>query len=39
MERLTLIALDDTVVFPSMTVTLPVDFGDDARVFLVPRHG
>ena len=22
-----------------MTVTLPVDVGDDTRVFLVPRHG
>ena len=39
MERLRLIGLDDTVVFPSMTVTLPVDVGDDDRVFLVPRHG
>src|SRR5262245_51528280 len=34
-----LIALDDTVVFPHMQVTLPVDVGPDARVFLVPRHG
>jgi len=39
MERLRLVGLDDTVVFPSMTVTLPVDIGDDRRVFLVPRHG
>src|SRR5262245_47503280 len=39
MERLRLIALDDTVVFPSMTVTLPLQVGDDRRVFLVPRHG
>jgi ATP-dependent Lon protease len=39
MERLRLIALDDTVVFPSMTVTLPLEAGDDGRVFLVPRHG
>jgi ATP-dependent Lon protease len=39
MERLRLIGLDDTVVFPSMTVTLPVDVGNDRRVFLVPRHG
>ena len=39
MERLRLVGLDDTVVFPAMTVTLPVDVGDDARVFLVPRHG
>jgi len=39
MKPLRLVALDDTVVFPSMTVTLPVDVGDDRRVFLVPRHG
>ena len=39
MERLRLVGLDDTVVLPSMTVTLPVDVGDDGRVFLVPRHG
>ncbi len=39
METLRLIALDETVVFPSMTATLPVDAGDEARVFLVPRHG
>jgi len=39
MERLRLIGLDDTVVLPAMTVTLPVDVGDDDRVFLVPRHG
>src|SRR5438128_452298 len=39
MERLRLVPLDDTVVFPSMTVTLPVDVGNDHRVFLVPRHG
>jgi ATP-dependent Lon protease len=38
MERLRLIPLDDTVVFPSMTVTLPVEVGGDTRVFLVPRH-
>jgi ATP-dependent Lon protease len=39
MERLRLVSLDDTVVFPSMTVTLPVEVGDNDRVFLVPRHG
>ncbi|HZR84803.1 MAG TPA: endopeptidase La [Candidatus Binatia bacterium] len=39
MERLRLIPLDDTVVFPNMTVTLAVDVGDEQRVFLVPRHG
>src|SRR5262252_4404325 len=38
MERFRLVPLDDTVVFPGMTVTLPVNVGDAARVFLVPRH-
>src|SRR6266851_10135563 len=36
--RLRLIPLDDTVVFPSMGITLTVDVGDDERVVLVPRH-
>lgn len=35
---LLLIPLDDTVVFPTMDVTLPVDVGDEERVLLVPRH-
>ena len=38
MEKLLLIPLDDTVVFPNMTVTLPLDVGDESRVLLVPRH-
>src|SRR5947207_1700904 len=33
MERLRLVPLDDSVVFPSMTVTLPVDVGNDDRAF------
>src|SRR5205809_1542666 len=37
-ENLLLIPLDDTVVFPTMDVTLPVDTGSDERVLLVPRH-
>jgi ATP-dependent Lon protease len=37
-ERLRLIPLDDTVVFPNMGITLTVDVGDDKRVVLVPRH-
>src|SRR5215218_332327 len=37
-STLLLIPLDDTVVFPPMDVTLPVDPGDDERVLLVPRH-
>ena len=39
MTSLLLIPLDDTVVFPTMDVTLPVDVGDDERVLLIPRHG
>jgi ATP-dependent Lon protease len=39
MLRVRLIPLDDTVVFPTMSVTLPVDVGDEEQVFLVPRHG
>jgi ATP-dependent Lon protease len=35
---LLLVPLEDTVVFPGMTVTLTVDTGDEARVLLVPRH-
>ena len=38
MPSLLLIPLDDTVVFPTMDVTLPVDTGDEQRVLLVPRH-
>src|SRR5436189_4033330 len=37
-ENLLLIPLDDTVVFPTMDVTLPVDTGDEEFVLLVPRH-
>jgi ATP-dependent Lon protease len=37
-STLLLIPLDDTVVFPTMDLTLPVDTGDDERVLLVPRH-
>jgi len=33
-----LVPLEDTVVFPGMTVTLTVDVGDEDRVLLVPRH-
>jgi ATP-dependent Lon protease len=34
-----LVPLEDVVVFPNMTVTLPVDAGAEERVLLVPRHG
>ena len=39
MTRLTLISLDDTVVFPGMPVTLALDAGNDKHIFLMPRHG
>jgi ATP-dependent Lon protease len=35
---LRLIALDDTVVFPGMGITVTEDVGADERVVLVPRH-
>src|ERR671935_1447122 len=38
MATLLLIPLDDSVVFPTMDVTLPVDVGDEDRVLLIPRH-
>src|SRR3712207_4384983 len=38
MTSLLLVPLDDTVVFPTMDVTLPVSVGDEERVLLVPRH-
>src|ERR687894_2642746 len=38
MTPLILVPLDDTVVFPTMDVTLPVEVGDEDRVLLVPRH-
>ncbi len=34
-----LIPVDDSVVFPTMTVTLAVDVGTEERVVLVPRKG
>jgi ATP-dependent Lon protease len=39
MTRLRLISLDDTVVFPGMAATLPVDVGGETRVLLVSRRG
>jgi ATP-dependent Lon protease len=38
LSDLLLVPLEDTVVFPGMTVTLTVDAGDEERVLLVPRH-
>jgi ATP-dependent Lon protease len=37
METLLLVPVDDSVVFPNMTVTLTVDVGDEERVLIVPR--
>jgi ATP-dependent Lon protease len=37
-STLLLVPLDDTVVFPNMSVTLTIDVGDADRVLLVPRH-
>ena len=39
MSKLLLVPLEDTVVFPTMNMTLAVDVGDEERVFLVPRQG
>src|SRR6266536_1471402 len=39
MTLLKLVPLDDIVVFPGMTVTVPTDVGGDARVLLLPRSG
>jgi ATP-dependent Lon protease len=33
-----LIPLDEAIVFPTVTATLPIDVGDEERVFLIPRH-
>ncbi|MGH2934308.1 MAG: AAA family ATPase, partial [Gaiellaceae bacterium] len=38
MTDLLLVPLEDTVVFPGMTVTLTVDAGDEDTVVFVPRH-
>jgi ATP-dependent Lon protease len=38
METLLLVPVDDSVVFPNMTVTLAVDVGDEERVLLIPRE-
>jgi len=38
MNSFRLIPLDDSVVFPGMSVTLAVDVGEEERVLLVPRH-
>jgi ATP-dependent Lon protease len=35
---LLLIPLDEAIVFPATTATLPIDTGDEDRVFLLPRQ-
>jgi ATP-dependent Lon protease len=38
MPKLLLVPLDDTVVFPTMDLNLPLDVSSEERVLLVPRH-
>src|SRR3954465_6369695 len=38
-ETMLLVPVDDSVVFPTMTVTLAIDVGTEDRVVLVPRKG
>jgi ATP-dependent Lon protease len=33
-----LIPLDEAIVFPTVTATLPIDVGDEDRAFLLPRN-
>ncbi len=33
-----LIPLDDAIVFPTVTATLPIDVGEEERIFLIPRR-
>ncbi len=33
-----LIPLDETIVFPTVTATLPIDVGEEERAFLIPRR-
>jgi ATP-dependent Lon protease len=37
-NTLLLVPLEDAIVFPNMTVTLPIDVGGEGRVLLVPRR-
>src|SRR6478735_4614733 len=38
MDTYLLIPLEDAVVFPNMSITLPIDVGDEQQVLLVPTH-
>jgi ATP-dependent Lon protease len=33
-----LVPLDEAIVFPTVTATLPIDVGEEERVFLIPRR-
>src|ERR1700744_3058001 len=33
-----LVPLDDAIVFPTVTATLPIDVGEGERAFPFPRH-
>ena len=35
--QLLLVPLDDSILFPGMTVTIAADVGEAERVFVVPR--
>jgi ATP-dependent Lon protease len=37
-EQLLLVPVDDSVVFPTMNLTLALEVGDEERVVLVPQH-
>src|SRR5262249_19248187 len=39
MTSLRVVPLDEAVIFPGMSVTLPAEVGDDDRVLLIPRNG
>jgi ATP-dependent Lon protease len=38
LSTLLLVPLEDVVVFPNMTLTLPLEVGDEERLLLVPVH-
>ena len=38
MSTLLLVPLDQAIVFPGVTATLPIDTGEEDRVFLLPRR-
>jgi ATP-dependent Lon protease len=38
MSSYLLVPLDEAIVFPTVTATLPIDVGEEERVFLIPRR-